>query len=204
MAGIVLNGDTLDCHELSRFDKQPNKNRYVEEIKEGREFLAYLRKKFPSARIIWNRGNHEERLDIYLTTKAPELFGLDVLTYPSLLYFDNLGVEYPDEHSYLMMGKLNVLHGHDIMASGGTHPARKMLAKAIDNTLFGHVHKLSEDGATTLTGKTIAAWSTGCLCSTSPKYRPFNDWETGFAMVEVNGGGTFQVHNLRVIDGEVL
>ena len=67
--GVLLNGDILDCHELSRFDKTPDDPRYTTEVTMGREFLAWLHHQLPKASIVWKDGNHEERTINYLVSK---------------------------------------------------------------------------------------------------------------------------------------
>ena len=80
--GIILNGDIVDAHEMSDFDQDPGAPRYREERKSAIEFLTYLRQQFPKSRIIYRKGNHEERLDRYIIRRAPALFGLDAISLP--------------------------------------------------------------------------------------------------------------------------
>ena len=49
----------------------------------------------------------------------------------------------------------------------------------------------------------MSTWSTGCLCDLHPDYRPLNNWNHGFAIVEVAKDGTFQVQNKTVINGTI-
>ena len=73
---IFLNGDVLDFYQLSDFMRDPAMPRMREEILKGRQFLEYLRSRFPRARIVYKEGNHDERLERYLANLAPELLGL--------------------------------------------------------------------------------------------------------------------------------
>src|SRR5574337_871565 len=65
-AGVLLNGDILDSHELSSFDKDPTAPRYIAERDAGLAFLRYVRDRLPKARIVYKSGNHEDRLETYL------------------------------------------------------------------------------------------------------------------------------------------
>lgn len=78
---VVLNGDVLDMFMLSRFTKGEGRNP-LEEMTMCQGFLDSLRKAVPNADIYYVIGNHENRLEKYVLTKAPELASLieDVFT----------------------------------------------------------------------------------------------------------------------------
>lgn len=204
--GILLNGDTVDCHELSRFDKRPDDPTYREEVQTGRKFMEWLRAKLPEGRILFKDGNHEERLTHYLCRKAPALYGLDVLNIPSLLQFQKYGAEHITDKRVVRLGRLNVLHGHEYLGGIQTpvNPARGLFLRTKASSLCGHFHQPSEHHEPTIVGKPIGCWSTGCACYLSPQYMPYNKWGHGFALVEIYRGGHFRVNNLRVLDGEVV
>ena len=42
------------------------------------------------------------------------------------------------------------------------------------------------------------AWSTGCLCNLRPEYAKFNRWNHGFAFVDIDKSGEFEVHNYKI------
>lgn len=205
VAGVLLNGDILDFHAISRFDRTPDDVRYQAEITAGRQFFDYLRKQLPRTRIVYRAGNHEERLILFLVRKAPELFGLDVLTTQSLLQLDRHEVEYMEERRVIKLGRLNVIHGHEYPGvSNPVNPARGLFLRAKSVAMCGHYHQTSEHHEPTIAGKPQGAWSVGCACQLNPPWQPFAKWNTGFAMVHVYGGGEFSVRNLRVLDGVVV
>lgn len=196
--GVVLNGDTMDFHALSRFDKSPDDARYNQEILAGRQFLAYLRGAFPRGRLVFKDGNHEERLLHYLWGKAPELFGLDLLTTPSLLEFERHGVEHVTDRRLITLGGLNVIHGHEYRGGGSVNPARGLFLRAMADVLCGHFHKTDHYHDKDITGTPRAAWATGCACGLTPYYLPLNRWTHGYALVEVGKKGGFVVENVRL------
>lgn len=204
--GVLLNGDILDCHELSRWDKTPDDPRYTVEVQMGRQFLAWLRHELPKAALVWKDGNHEERLVHYLISKAPALFGLDVLTLPNLLHFDRYRVQHVSDRRVITAGKLYIVHGHEFRPaiSAPVNPARGLFLRAKANSLCGHHHQSSEHGEPTIGGKQQCAWSVGCACDLWPRYMPINRWVNGFALVKIGEGGHFEVRNLKVINGEVV
>ena len=56
---ILLNGDILDCHKLSRFVKDPKKRDFASELASFKDFFAILQKTFPKAKVYYKLGNHE-------------------------------------------------------------------------------------------------------------------------------------------------
>lgn len=203
---VLLNGDLLDSHELSSFDKDPSAPRYIAEREAGLAFLAYLRDRLPKARIVFKAGNHEERLDTYLIRKAPALFGLEGVQLASILELKKFGIEWVSDKRVIRMGRLNVIHGHEYRATiqAPVNPARGLFLRAKSSALCGHHHQTSEHHEPTLEGVPKGCFSTGCACQLSPAYAPLNKWNHGFAFVEIARDGIFNVRNVRVIDGEVV
>ncbi len=200
--GVLLNGDIFDFHQLSRYDIEPTAARYTEERAAGMGFLAYLGRRLPRARIIFKEGNHEERLKVYLIRKAPELFGLEALSIPSLFEFDRYGVEFVGDRRLIRLGRLNILHGHEYRPAmlSPVNPARGLFLRAKSVALCGHFHQTSEHHEPDITGKSLGTWSVGCSCSLYPEYMPLNRWNHGYALVEVAADGTFAVDNRRLVN----
>lgn len=204
VVGIVLNGDILDCHEISRHDKDPRARRYVDELKMGQEFLTYLRGRFHKADIFYKLGNHEARLEPYIMNRAPAFEGLDCLSLQSALEMARYGVTQIDDKRIIHLGKLHVIHGHEYKGGGGVNPARWMYLKARSVALCGHFHRTSEHHARNIADRHEASWSLGCACGLKPRYMPLNDWNHGFAFVEIDRDGGFVVENKRVLSGKVV
>lgn len=205
VTGVLLNGDILDSHELSTFDRDPTAPRYAEELDAAKGFLRWLRHKLPKARIVWKDGNHEERLQRYLMRHAPALFGLDLVSLPMLLDMACERVEYVTDKRVITLGRLNVIHGHEYRPGVSTpvNPARGVFLRTKAVALCGHFHQSSEHYEPTIAGKSLGVWSVGCCCQLSPAYSPLNRWNHGFAVVEVERDGSFHVRNHRVIDGQI-
>ena len=86
---ILLNGDIIDFHGLSRFIKNPEKSFINREILIAKEFLELLRANF-KGEILYKIGNHEDRLTFYIFNKAPALWGVENVTLKSLLGLNEL------------------------------------------------------------------------------------------------------------------
>jgi predicted phosphodiesterase len=204
---VLLNGDILDCYDISRWTKEQDRPTILDEIQMGVEFLTLLREHFPTARIIYKLGNHEERLRAYILKNAPEFGNLKALEFDSLLHFEELKIERVDKQ-IIKAGKLNILHGHEMGESvfSPVNPARGWFLKSKANTMIGHYHQSSHHSEGDLNGNKVGVWSTGCLCSLTPEYRPyaFTKWKHGFAYVTVAADGTFSVENKEIIDGRIF
>jgi hypothetical protein len=200
---VILNGDMLDCYQLSSHEKIELKRSWKWELDVGKKMLEHLRKFFgDGVRIIYREGNHEERFQRYLARKASELQG--TIDIESMLGIRENGIEWVCNRAKMTIGKLWVDHGHEWYGGGGVMPARNFRMKALDNILVGHVHRTSQDQIRRpLDGSFIAGWSVGCLCDLNPHYAPRNGWNHGFATVELEGDGTFAVNNRTIINGVV-
>lgn len=205
---LLLGGDIMDCHDLSVHDKDP-RDRYTEtELRMIGDELKQFRRAFPKARIIWQEGNHEQRLKRYLQRKAPELWGLPMLDIPGLVNMVNgpdamMGVEWVDECRTIHIGHLAFLHGHEFRGGGGVNPARWLFLRTGENALCGHFHRTSEHSEPTLSRKQVATWTSGCLCEMRPAYLRNNKWNHGFMWIDVEQSGKFRVKNIRVMDGKI-
>lgn len=204
VGGIVLNGDILDCYQISSFTHEYPRPPLEEEIDMGRGFLAMLRETWDCP-IFWKLGNHEKRLRRTILSK-PELAGLRGLEFHEQLDFEHFRVRRVDDEK-IKAGKLNVLHGHEFGGSfySPVNPARGLYLRAKANAIQGHLHVTSEHSEGNLNEKDVACWSTGCLCLLNPEYRPYayTKWNHGAAIVEVFDEVNFEVDNFRIIRGKV-
>src|SRR5689334_22599151 len=69
---IVLNGDIIDCYQLSNFDRDPRNRSFKYELDMLRNFIVQLRDMFPNNRIIFKLGNHCERYERIILNRVPE------------------------------------------------------------------------------------------------------------------------------------
>lgn len=194
---VLLNGDTADFFALSMWEKDPRERDFPQELDAIRSFLGVIKKAFPRASRFYKLGNHEERLERYLRLKAPELLGIEEFELKSLLRFKEYGFECVQDNRPMKLGDLNIIHGHEYHRQGNTavNPARWLFLRAKDYALCGHWHQSSYHQGRTVGQQNLAAWSTGCLCDMHPEWRPLNDWDHGFAFVDVHSDGKFEVQN---------
>lgn len=198
---ILIGGDLVDFHTLSRFVKDPRARDFPGEVEMVIDFLETLKERFPKARIIWKLGNHEERYDTNMRIKAPELLGLPQFEFSEVFDLRRLGIKLIEEKRPIRLGKLNFIHGHEYpFAFNPVNPARGLFLRSKTYAMCGHFHQPAFHPENTLDLSSLGCWSVGCLCGLHPAYRPLNNWQHGFAIVEVDKNGGFEVQN-KVIKG---
>lgn len=200
---ILLNGDIVDFHKLSRFTHDPSAREPLIEIEMVEEFLFTLKEAF-DVPIYYKLGNHDERLETWMKLKAPELYGMPGTSLGDLLHAEKYGVQIIQARRIIKTGKLNILHGHEMFGGGGgVNPARWLFLKTGGNTMCGHFHRTSEHAEPNINGELQACWSIGCLSELHPQYMSLNKWNHGFSRVSFDND-RFKVTNLKIQDGRVL
>jgi predicted phosphodiesterase len=197
---LVINGDYCDFYRLSRYEKDPGKRHFSEELKSCVEGLRWMRSVFPKARIVLKAGNHEERFDHFIWQRAPELYDVPQCRISDLLQLPSLGIEYVYEQRPVFVGKLCILHGHEFKAgfAPAVNPARGAFLRSLHSVLVGHHHRTSTHVEPDMFGREIAVWSTGHLAAPNPEYNRFAKSNHGFAYCEVASDGEYNVENYRM------
>ncbi len=230
---IVNLGDFLDFAEFSRFEQEPGFALTTQaSINRGYEFLAEQRVNAPNARIILIEGNHDRRLQKAIVNNSKAAFGLKraaatperwpVLSVPSLLNLDELGVEYIEGYPsgvFYINKRLQCIHGRIVRSGGST-------AKAVSHdermsTIMGHIHRIEAHYKTVNVyegARTNMAISPGTLAridgavpstkgSTDVMGRPiksYEDWQQGFGVVTYREGDKPFAYEQVYINGRFL
>lgn len=194
---IIMLGDMVDFYGASFHDKNPNFTLLEQERNTFVEFLKFVREKFKGVRLIFLQGNHEFRLDRYLWRHSA-FANLPELKCENFLKLTEYGVEYFENGTVLKLGGLHLIHGNELGMKGGINIAQTMLLRAMDSTLFGNFHKRQMRDKTSISQNEYVVHAIGCLCSLHPKYFPVNDWQLGFADVELDGK-KFLISNHRIL-----
>lgn len=205
VAAILLNGDVCDFYSISRWTKDPTKRDFKGELTACREFVAWLREQFPEIPIVLKAGNHEERWTHYIWQHAPELSDDRLMSLVSWLRLDAHDIQYVDDQRPVMVGKLPVLHGHELPKglAAPVNVARGAFLRTLASVLVGHSHRSSGHAESDMWHNETFCWSTGCLCDMRPEYARINRWNHGAAIVTVEAGGEFSVENFRISKGKV-
>lgn len=202
---VLLNGDIFDFFSISKWQKDPRKRDFAGEIKVCKQFLEWLRHKFPKAEIIFKLGNHEERLENYMFIKAPELLGVPTFEFKKILELDKYGIQEVDGMKPIKLNECFVIHGHEykFAISNPVNPARGLYLKSKVNAIAGHFHQSSSHSEKDIEDKVTSCWSLGCLCDLHPDYMPLNKHNHGFGVIEMNGDKLFNVFPYKIIDNQI-
>jgi predicted phosphodiesterase len=203
---LLLNGDTIDCHRLSRFIKDPKKRNFKLELDTFKALFDIFEKEL-SCKIYFKIGNHEERYEHFLYEKAGELVGIEEFEFENIIKARARGVEIIGDKRPMKLNNLWGIHGHEYVGgiSAPVNPARGLFLKAKVSTFQGHNHQTSEHTEPTLTGKMVTTWSLGCLSELHPAYMPLNKWNHGFAEVDLDPNGEdFEFNNKRIFKGKIV
>lgn len=211
ITNVKLLGDYLDCVSLSRFVKPPDAMPMDEEIAVGMAGLERLRQQFPKAHIVYIKGNHEDRMEKYLWTKAPEIWKLKGMTLAEQLELERLNIRWVDNiklkresRTFYKFGRLSLLHGHELGICPQANPARQYLMRARASLMVGHIHRPNEAYLNTINNDAIACHCVGTLSNMYPDYMAQNDWVAGYAVVELDADGYYRVDNRKIIDGRIV
>ena len=210
---IFINGDLLDCFQLSRFEKDyKNRPSTKIELELAKHFLTSLRGYFPEAQIYYHLGNHDIRYEKFMHTHnimMSDLFGDDEVTLETRLGLIDLNIHLIGDKQITHCGTsgLSLHHGHYIFrgATSPVSPAKTILDKMGMSMICGHTHKISEFTKIDGRGQIHTAWSTGSLCELSPDYSPMaSNYTHGFSHAIIHRDNTFTVRNYRMNDGKIL
>lgn len=189
---LVHMGDLLDCYNLSRFDKDPDrKESQQDEIDQARAHLAVMRLASPRSRFLLLSGNHEERLKKTLWNldgPASVLAGLTsfkkAMTWPALLGLEELRIEfvpYAEQSKRVDLPKFILKHGTLIRTKSGATAAGEQ-AKYGKSGASGHTHRLGQVHHRDANGSHV--WiETGCTCRLDPDYCQDPDWQSGMVFL---------------------
>lgn len=203
ITGIIMS-DAQDCEALSYWRATRQRN-FLKEVEAMADFLNFLRQEFPKTQIIWQRGNHEERVENYYRANAPMLADLPTAGLDQILALETRKVDLLEPKQKIVAHELTILHGHEMRGGFSVvSPSRWALLKAKSCVVVGHFHQTSETTETSLQGTMLSAWSVGCLCDLMPDYNPYgNRWNWGCAVLHYPGSG-WEMENRKILNNGKL
>lgn len=201
--GIILLGDIADFYSVSWWVRDPRRRNFSRDRDALLAVLGVIRSIFPKQPIIYKVGNHEERLERYLRVKAPELIGTELFNFERIIEAQRFGIKTIADRRALKLDRLYLIHGHEFGQGSynPVNPARTLYLRGKEIALCAHYHQTSQETDRSLADIFTSCWSVGCLCDLHPEYRPFNNWNYGFAVIDATGD--FVVDNKKIINGQI-
>lgn len=182
---IIALGDWLDCYSVSDYPKHPDRRgRLQYEVEAGAKLLKPFRAECDE--FYFTEGNHENRLERYLSTRAPELYGL--ISMRELL--DLNAAQYTKYQESKKIGKVYFTHDVGFCGAGA---AAKSLAAFGGNLVFGHSHKPELVYDRNLRGESHFCMNAGWLGDPAmidyAHKRKARGWQHGLGLVEQTASG---------------
>lgn len=197
---LLFNGDIHDMPHISKYAvgrrellKQTPLQDHLDHGIEG------MHKLIDAARpreVKYALGNHEERWEPYLGSKAPELASLKCLEFDKVFKLD--GIEwkrYGD--GFWLNDRLFVYHGGYVGANW-TEKERKAIGAS---SITGHQHK---QGVSYFTDRSRSYKNIGqgCLCKLNPPYlKTPADWQQGFVYGWIIDDDKFRAIETEIVRG---
>lgn len=184
--GVVIGGDYGDFYPVSSHDKDPNRKMGLEyeidDINEGLDELDALGAK----KKIFIAGNHEDRLERYLKTKAPELFNM--VRVEQLFKLKERGWKYIPYKSHTKIGKLFITHD---TGKAGAYAHYSALNDFQGNIVINHTHRLGYTVVGNARGKPHVGAMLGWLGDINEvdymhKIKAKRDWALGFGIAYID------------------
>jgi len=196
---IKLIGDIVDFYSISKYMKDPGRiTQLQDDIDKTKEILERIRDSSPKSKVEYLEGNHENRFDRVLKTKAPELWCLRDLSVERQLDLKKLGIKYNTSHTDI--GDFTYTHGTIVRKHSG-YTARAH-AEDHGSLIHGHTHRLGSYFRSDGRGY-VQAHENGCLCDLKPEFiNGRADWHHGFSMVTHDK--LTHVEQVRIINGEAV
>ena len=227
---IVNLGDTIDLPAQSRHHQEiAFQNSTNLALQRAYEYLAQQRATVPDAQIVFLEGNHDCRINKYLSENAPAVVTMKragetpdewpVNSLPHLLRMDELDITFASGYpagEFWLNDNLRCIHGDRVNSSGST--AMKYInSNHHVSVVYGHIHRIEMLYHTnhTSTGPARnAAFSPGCLCrvdgsvpsvkgGVTPNEKPvkyWENWQQGIGFAWYKDTGEFTLLSVPIID----
>ena len=140
---IVILGDFLEMASVSQHGGSADLVRLESDLAAGNKALDELQADAPLAEIWFFEGNHCTRLNRFLLSFAPALYGS--LSVEKGLRLEERGIRWiPETQQPVALGSLDLIHGHQMLGSGGAYPGRKLVdtyGRPGRTVVCGHWHR---------------------------------------------------------------
>lgn len=198
---IIHLGDLADFYSVSFHSKDPGrKNLLIDERDEVRRVLDTL-EPFRARKII-TKGNHEHRLERYITDKAPELFGL--VDTDEILGFGERDWEVVPYRKSIKIGHVSFTHEE---GNAGALAHIKAGATFEGSAVIGHTHAMGMQFWRNAHGVAHVSASFGWLGSFDAvdyvhRAKALR-WQLGFGIGLLEPGGNLLLEPCPIVDGRV-
>lgn len=197
---IILNGDVLDCYEISEFDKRPQRLFDLQsEMEMAGDMLDDLRKRVAKdGKVWWIDGNHEERINRTIWKHA-QGFAFMAGDIQSGLHLDERCAGYVPYGKHIDYLGFTVTHGNYV-SQFSAYTAKRHADRYHSSGCNGHTHRAGSYSYRDGRAKSHTWYEIGCLCRMDLEYvRGVANWQQALLIGEVHNGA-LHPQLIRVIE----
>jgi predicted phosphodiesterase len=197
---LVILGDFADFYAVSSFDKDPKRTSALEEEVAAINLALDQLDRCNVSKKDFYSGNHEDRLERYLKSKAPELFGL--IEVEKLLKLKERGWKYFPYKEYGKLGRLYITHDTGVAGKDAHIRSQHDFG---GNVVIGHTHRIGFQVVGNARGKphvgAMFGWG-GDVSKVDYRHRikALRDWSKGFGLGYVEPNGNVHIVPVTVVD----
>lgn len=194
---LVHMGDLVDFYAVSRFDKDPTKDRGLKhELVTVKHVLDRLDDLAP--RKIFITGNHCERLEKYVLKNAPALAG--IVSLDDVLGLKERGWEVYPYQEPAVIGKLSFVHD---LGYAGVNSLRQTINAYPANLIMAHSHRFEYLVRGNLRRETMTIANFGWLGDPAqidylPSVKVKQDWSHGFGLIHLDNLGNPTIQGIPI------
>lgn len=198
----IILGDFVDFYSVSSHDKDPARGiNFDAELDAAQTLLHTLRLTVGrKSNCVYLAGNHEFRLERYVSNNAPQLHR--VMSFKRIMELDRLGYKYIPYKDFLKIGRLYITHD---TGRSGKSCAQQTLMDTQHNIVIGHAHRISYCVEGDALGHPHVAACFGWLgdknaCDYMHKIRANRDWALGFGIGYLMPNGNVHLTPIPIVD----
>lgn len=198
---IILLGDFADFYAVNSHGKHPMLlHTLQEEIESVNKGLDEIDKAAPQTKKVYLEGNHEHRLERFISHHCPALFGI---TECERLFKINdrpnwRWISYGPEQAYKILGS-KLIARHEPLGSS----AKASVTKAMASVVYGHIHRIESFNTVSINNDQFTNFSVGWLGDQRKKEvfgytKHHQQWQLGFGLVWVDENKNYHSQTVQI------
>lgn len=206
---VVLAGDFLELASVSQHGGGGDIAALDQDLAAGRAALAEVRDAIgPDAAITYLEGNHETRLQRFLSARAPSVAA--ALSIPDGLRLAEIGARWiPEAAQPIERDRLRIYHGHQDFPGRSIpihHAARVAQLRGRRGSVLAYGHTHLPQTASGRGEDAPVAVGLGCLRSLDPSWlRGYPaGWQHGIGIAYLRPGGACDLYSVRIQSGAAV
>lgn len=180
---------------------------FEDDVRATRKKLIQVRSVCPDARIVLLETNHDTRLRRRIAELLPQLAGH--LAIPRELKLDDLGIEWVPETVAFRVGRLKIIHGHQLASNAKGMVPENACKRAVQRfgepgwtVVFFHTHRKGYWTERHDTG-VLDAVNLPCLRTLAPDWTAPcpTGWRLGFGHADIGPSGQTNLYPIDIENG---